>query len=413
MKTILLIHGPNLNLLGKRDPLHYGSLTLGKLENIVKRKAKINNFIIKSFQSNHEGALIDFIQKNSPKADGVIINAGALTHYSYALHDALMDAKLPAIEVHLSNIKDRENWRNKSVIKKVCLLAISGKKEKGYLEAVEVLRKYLNSNKPPMINMVIGNPIKQSKSPLLHGEIYKFLKLDAVTLPVSNSNVRKLVSKIKKESIGLAAVTMPFKKTVIPFLDSVDAIAKKINSVNTIINKNGKLFGYNTDVDGVQYALRNVKLKNKKVLLLGAGGAGRTVAAVIREQGGRLIYLNRKEEESIQMKKNFGGQSMKEQKLSAQDIDVVINATPVGMFPLTTSLSVPSKLISRHQTVFDLVYNPEATRLLKVSKSRGAKVISGIDMFIVQGIRQIELWTNKKIIDPKLVYQLKKLIIKG
>ncbi len=147
MKTILLIHGANLNLLGKRDPFHYGNLTLSKLEGMVKAAAKAQNLQVKSFQSNHEGALIDFIQKNSLKADGVLINAGAFTHYSYALHDALSDTKLPAIEVHLSDVKNRENWRRTSVIAPACRQVISGEKEKGYLRAVAILKKYIDSQK--------------------------------------------------------------------------------------------------------------------------------------------------------------------------------------------------------------------------------------------------------------------------
>lgn len=269
----------------------------------------------------------------------------------------------------------------------------------------------MKSKIPSKINMVMGNPISQSKSPLLHGRIYELLKLDAVTIPVADSDVGKLVSKIRKESIGLTAVTMPFKKSVIPLLDYVDKTAESINAVNTIINKNGKLFGYNTDIDGVRYALRNVPLKNKRVLLLGAGGAGHAVAYVVSEQKGKLIYLNRTIEESFNMAKKFKGQQAKEEELKAGDIDVIINATPVGMFPDVSSLSAPSKVIDKNKVVFDVVYSPLETKLLQVAKQKGAIVISGIDMFVAQGIRQIELWTNKKIISLDLVGRLKKVII--
>ena len=143
-QTILLIHGANLNLLGKRDLFHYGNFTLKQLEVLVKNKAKLFNLNVKSFQSNHEGALIDFIQKNSPKAHGIIINAGAFTHYSYALHDALLDAHLPAIEVHLSDVKNRENWRRKSVIAPACRQVIGGEKEKSYYKAVAVLKEIID-----------------------------------------------------------------------------------------------------------------------------------------------------------------------------------------------------------------------------------------------------------------------------
>ncbi|OGG77389.1 type II 3-dehydroquinate dehydratase [Candidatus Kaiserbacteria bacterium RIFCSPLOWO2_01_FULL_54_24] len=139
MSTILLIHGPNLNMLGERDKEHYGSLTLSDIETLVSSEAKKVGFEVGSFQSNHEGALIDFLQKESPNATGVIINPGALTHYSYALHDALVDTGIPAVEVHLSDINAREEWRRHSVTAPACIGVISGKKEKGYVEALALL----------------------------------------------------------------------------------------------------------------------------------------------------------------------------------------------------------------------------------------------------------------------------------
>lgn len=138
-RTILLVHGPNLNLLGARDAAHYGGKTLADIEAMVADDAKKRGIDLKTFQSNHEGALIDFLQKESPTAHGVIINPGALTHGSFALHDALIDTKLPCVEVHLSDISAREEWRRVSVTAPACIAQISGKKEQGYLEALELL----------------------------------------------------------------------------------------------------------------------------------------------------------------------------------------------------------------------------------------------------------------------------------
>jgi 3-dehydroquinate dehydratase-2 len=139
MKQILLIHGPNLNKLGSRDPSIYGSLTLTELQDQVKAKAKDLGYEINAFQSNHEGKIIDFIQQNSSESIALIINPGAYSHYSYAIHDAIIDSQLPAIEVHLSDIQSREPWRAHSVIAPACLHSISGKKIEGYLEALEML----------------------------------------------------------------------------------------------------------------------------------------------------------------------------------------------------------------------------------------------------------------------------------
>lgn len=145
MPLVLLIHGPNLNRLSERAREHYGAKSLSDIESIFKSAAKKLGYGVKTFQSNHEGALIDYIQKESPNAAGIIINPGALTHYSYSLHDALVDAGLPCVEVHLSDIQSREEWRRNSVTAAACIAQISGKKENGYIEAMEILHKRLSS----------------------------------------------------------------------------------------------------------------------------------------------------------------------------------------------------------------------------------------------------------------------------
>lgn len=140
MKKILLIHGPNLNQLGKRDPAHYGVKTLQDLEELVRAEAGCE---VECFQSNHEGALIDWIQEKSPGASGILINPGALTHSSYALHDALLDSGLPCVELHLSDIKGREPWRAVSVTAAACLASFYGKREDSYREGLAHLLKHL------------------------------------------------------------------------------------------------------------------------------------------------------------------------------------------------------------------------------------------------------------------------------
>lgn len=143
MRNILLIHGINLNALGKRDKKHYGMLTLTDIENMTAREAEKYGFNIISYQSNHEGDLVDKLQSEASRCVGIIINPGAFAHYSYGLHDALLDTQLPIIEVHLSDIDQRETWRKKSVIASACIKIIKGKKEQGYREAVSALKEYL------------------------------------------------------------------------------------------------------------------------------------------------------------------------------------------------------------------------------------------------------------------------------
>ena len=148
MKKILLLHGPNLNLLGRRDSKHYGKCTLKQIEQLVHELLVAYGMTLIAYQSNHEGALIDKIQLESDGAVGIIINPGAFTHYSYAIHDALVDTRLPVVEVHLSDINHRESWRQKSVIAPACITQISGHQEKSYVLAISRLIDHLNLGEP-------------------------------------------------------------------------------------------------------------------------------------------------------------------------------------------------------------------------------------------------------------------------
>ncbi len=135
---ILVINGPNLNMLGKRDPGHYGGTTLPEIERALQDRAEDLGLSVDLFQSNHEGAIVDRLQSSS-EASGIIINAGALTHYGLALRDALVDAGLPVIEVHLSNIHAREEFRRHSMVAPIAVGQIAGLGWRGYLYALEFL----------------------------------------------------------------------------------------------------------------------------------------------------------------------------------------------------------------------------------------------------------------------------------
>ena len=139
MTTILVLHGPNLNMLGRRDPAHYGTQTLDDINDRIAQAAGAAGVIAHCFQSNHEGALIDYLQQRRGEFDGVVINAGALTHYGLSLKDALTDAAVPVIEVHLSNIHAREVWRRHSVLADTVRGQIAGLGWRGYTAAVAAL----------------------------------------------------------------------------------------------------------------------------------------------------------------------------------------------------------------------------------------------------------------------------------
>jgi len=142
MPTILVLNGPNLNALGRRDPAQYGTVTLAEIEQRLRLRATELGVDLRFCQSNHEGALVDFLQANAQQAGGLIVNAGALTHYGLSLRDALADARLPVVEVHLSNIHAREEWRQKSVIASLAIGQVSGLGWRGYLYALDFLAQH-------------------------------------------------------------------------------------------------------------------------------------------------------------------------------------------------------------------------------------------------------------------------------
>jgi 3-dehydroquinate dehydratase-2 len=146
---ILLISGPNLNLLGTREPEVYGSVTLDEIVGNVGERARALGAEVLAFQSNHEGAIIDFIQAQSPGADGIVINPGALTHYGLSLRDALAACRLPTVEVHISNINARELFRRRSVTADVTAGVISGLGPRGYLLALEAVVELAKAKKGP------------------------------------------------------------------------------------------------------------------------------------------------------------------------------------------------------------------------------------------------------------------------
>ncbi len=248
------------------------------------------------------------------------------------------------------------------------------------------------------LNAVIGFPLKQSLSPAFHNPAYKKLGLNAVMLPLELENVKDCIHIIKKLPLCLTAVTMPHKQTIMPFLDTIDAAARKIGAVNTVINHKGKLYGFNTDVVGIAKALENVPIKNKNILLIGAGGAARPAAYYIHKNKGKLFCFNRTFSHAEALSREFGGRPIqiiengRDRSLQFEKFDLIINATPLGMAPWLDQSPIEAKFLRPGQVVFDFVYNPRETKLLKAAKKAGAKTISGWKMFIAQAQEQIKLY---------------------
>lgn len=263
------------------------------------------------------------------------------------------------------------------------------------------------------MNLVVGNPLKHSLSPRLHNFVYGLENIPAVMEKYEEEEIEKIISKIKNEDIFITAVTMPHKESIIEFLDEVDTAGTKIGSINTIINRQGKLFGYNTDLFGLGRALEGIEIKNKKVLILGAGGVTKTVAFLVKENQGEIIIHNRTKEKALELAHKFSGRAQDNfDFLDSESVDIIINCTPLGMEGFMEQLPIPEKYLNKDQVVFDIVYNPRETRLLKIAEAKGARIISGLIMFIEQGLAQIELayglTNDREILTEKIWKELTK-----
>lgn len=257
---------------------------------------------------------------------------------------------------------------------------------------------------------VIGDPISHTLSPVIHNAAFGASKLDCVFLAfkVKPEDVGKAIEGMRALGIQGLNVTMPHKAAVISFLDEIDSTARVLNAVNTIHSKNGRLFGFNTDGLGALEALRKngVELKNKKVMLLGAGGAARAIAFTLVQECGNLVILNRSPKSAEELasllkttleRKVFADQlSPKVIKANLLDTDVLINATSIGMKPHDNQTPVSAEWLNPNLTVMDIVYNPVKTRLAKDADAAGAKVVNGVEMLIYQGAASFELWTGRK-----------------
>ena len=203
-------------------------------------------------------------------------------------------------------------------------------------------------------------------------------------------------------------VTIPHKVAVMKLLDKLDPMAEKIGAVNTIVNDDGKLTGYNTDATGFLQPLleKGIEPNGKSIVLVGAGGASRGISFVLAEGGANLVILNRNLEKAEhlarQVLKNTG-KTVTVAELSAANLkkaidktDILVNATSVGMSPNSEETPVPARLLRRGLVVYDIVYNPVKTRLLREAEAAGAETISGIDMLVWQGALAFEKWTTLK-----------------
>ncbi len=259
---------------------------------------------------------------------------------------------------------------------------------------------------------VIGNPIEHSLSPAIHNAAFDHLGLNYVYVAFRVEDVPSAIAGVRGLGIKGISVTIPHKVEAIKYVDKIDEVADRIGSVNTIVNENSNLKGYTTDGTAAVRSLKEkgVDIKDKRILILGSGGAARAIAftLIMKERPASLVIggvIQKEIDKLVQDIKEFSSLDSKhltgfivnEKSLEKQlqNIDILIQCTPVGMHPKINDTPVPKKLLRSSLTVFDIIYNPLKTRLIRDAEETGCVVVSGIDMFIYQAALQFELWTGK------------------
>jgi shikimate dehydrogenase len=256
---------------------------------------------------------------------------------------------------------------------------------------------------------IIGDPVEHSLSPVVHNAAFESAKLDYIYVPfrVRSENLTQAIEGMRALNIRGLSVTIPHKVKVIPLLDDIDTLAEHIGAVNTIVNQDGRLKGYNTDASGFLRSLteQKIEISDKNIVVLGAGGAARAIAFTLADKGANLTIINRHVESAEKLAGRIsstfrkhvvsGDMSIESLKEHLNKADILVNTTSLGMYPDNDLSPVPSDLIKRDIVVVDIIYNPLNTKLLIDAKTKGSKTISGMEMLIFQAVAAFEIWTGK------------------
>ncbi len=243
---------------------------------------------------------------------------------------------------------------------------------------------------------VAGTPIRHSLSPVMMNSAFRRETVNGVFLAFETRKLSDLLKLVREAPIQGLAVTMPLKQEILPYLEKTDAISAKIGACNTVVrSQDGRLFGFNTDVGGIVRPLeRRLQLNGAKILVLGAGGAARAAVFGLAEKGADVTILNRTPETAQKLAKQAKARTIKREQVAKTHFDVIVHATPAGMAGQKLQMILnPEELNAR--IVFDTVYNPIDTPLIRAAREKGLAVITGVEMFVQQGARQFEIWTGK------------------
>lgn len=253
---------------------------------------------------------------------------------------------------------------------------------------------------------LVGYPVEHSMSPAMHNAAFKALGLDAEyrLAPVEPGRLAAFIETLRGPEVMGGSVTIPHKVAVMRHLDHVDETARAIGAVNTIVHREGQLTGHNTDATGGIKALTEAygALEGSDVTILGAGGASRAITYQVSRLDCRVTVLNRSPDKARRLVEDVRPTASAELSHGALDrlpdvigdTDVLINATPVGMSPNTSDSPAPAGLLHDGLFVYDVIYNPVKTRLLRDAEAKGAQVLSGVNMLVYQGAEAFKMWTG-------------------
>ena len=253
---------------------------------------------------------------------------------------------------------------------------------------------------------VIGDPIDHSLSPTIHNAAYKKLEMECtyIAYKVAQGDLATGIESLKKIKISGFNVTIPHKIEMMKYLDNVDENCKKIGAVNTVLNDDGILRGFNTDMDGFLEPIKRkgITIKNSKILLLGAGGASRAIVAGFqKESANEIVIVNRTKDNGdriVEFSKSIGlnakSKYIEEMSTLNSEFDFIVNASSLGLNGEKNI--IPNNLMDEQTTVYDIVYKPLKTDLINNAKGKNCKIIYGYEMLLGQAIRSFEIWLDKK-----------------
>ncbi len=260
---------------------------------------------------------------------------------------------------------------------------------------------------------LLGEPLGHSMSPALHKAIYRQLEIDDAsyrTVELPQERLKSFFTGFRVGGFDGVNVTIPHKASVIDLLDEVDSKARLLNAVNCVNRTGNQLTGYNTDLLGFGYSLRqnNVEIEGNQFAIIGAGGSAQAVGAVLADgEAKKVSIVNRTPERAEELKATIlsVNEAIDVELISAEDLaqnaknlDCVVNTTSVGMSPNVTDSPLPSGFFTENTLAFDLVYNPLETQFLKDAKAQGASVVNGVQMLVAQAVYSVEIWMGGNIV---------------